>query len=117
MRLLVKVNYVGLLFPSDCDYAKIIDGVGRAQVVSEDGYGKTRQFKISDPDNVISVELIADDSIALPDVEKGPVIEALLKVQEEKDKLQSQVYQLQTELTKIRMAAKPPEVAKTDVPF
>jgi len=108
MRLLLTVEYITLLFGKDVDYSKIIGAMeGICKVEKTGPYGQQVWEKIKDLD--ISVQLVSDNDIRLPDqtTNRPESLTKLLEVASERDKLQGEVHKLENALKKIRETIAP----------
>lgn len=101
MKLLVGPSYGGsFLFPSDVNLSSLIEAFGKCIVVQSKGYGTDKHFDVQN-DAEIDIQLISDDSIALPE-NKTEQVEAIITLTEEKSKLQTEIYMLKRELENIK---------------
>ncbi|MCK9569779.1 hypothetical protein M0R72_12620 [Candidatus Pacearchaeota archaeon] len=110
MRLLVTFEYSTILFGTDCDYAKIIGAVEGATVVEEEGPYDARFYKAKAKHD-ITIKLLADGDVRLPDVARPESVDRLLSLAKEKDALTTKVRLLEQELKKIKEAVTPPAAA------
>lgn len=104
MRLLVKVGYEALLFAPNTNLQTLTD-ISNAQIVEEEGPYNQRVWKIKDNAEV-EVKLVSDTDIRLPEQrDENSAITELLKLAEEKNKLQSEIYTLKGKLASYEKAA------------
>lgn len=106
MRLLLKVGYQEILFGKGAPIAEIISALDGIKAVDSEGYGESKTYKVKG-DIHISVELINDNAICLPDGDKKNEYEAFHALATEKDKLQKKVWELENKLKTIEGAIKP----------
>lgn len=102
MRLLVDFGYTKLLFGKGVNYAQIIDALNEAKVVEEDGPWGERVLVAKDKE--LSIKLIDDDSVKLPETTRPEVVDKLLIIAKERDDLKQKVYQLEEKIKKVAEA-------------
>jgi hypothetical protein len=106
MRLLVEIGYNKVLLPKDCDYSAIIDAIGRGEIVEETGPYGQRVYQCQDGQTV-TITLINDDDVRLPNVARPPELEKLLEIAKEKEDLKIQLYEANQKLKKFEALATP----------
>lgn len=104
MRLLIEVGYQKLLFKPSASYAAIIEGFEGVQLVEEEGPYDARGFKPVTGNQEIGIKLISDSDVRLPEA-RGEILDKLLAVSKERDKLYLENAQLKSKLTAVEKAA------------
>ena len=69
MRLLIGLGYDKILFARGANVSELINAFDKAVYVRETGYGKERCYQPQDSEN-ISLELVTEDSVSLPESTK-----------------------------------------------
>lgn len=99
MRLLVEFDYFKVLFGKNAPIAEIISAFDGIKNVEQKGYGETTTYEIKKDTN-ISIKLINDDAVCLPDGESNDY-EAFHNLAQKRDELQKRVYELENKLKEI----------------
>lgn len=101
MRLLIELDYTKVLFAKDCNYAEIIRAIEGVTIVEEVGPYGNLCYKAKEGVDV-SIKLLADTDVRLPDVPRPESVDRLLSMAKERDALKTKVYALEAELKKIK---------------
>ena len=99
MRLLLEVGYQHLLFGPRAKAGPILKALDGALQVESLGYGESRKLVVKG-DTRISVEIINDDAVCLPDnkSEQSAQLDKLLAMQEKLSEAQSKIYKLEAQV-------------------
>lgn len=108
MRLLMQVEYTEVLFGPGAPIAEIIAAIDGAKIVNEEGPYDKRKY-VPKKDANVRFQLLADDSVALPEVSDNGFYETYRKLANERDELRSKVKELEKKLTAVAEATKEPE--------
>ena len=115
MRLLLTLGYQKILFGKGAPVAELILAVDGAALVTQDGYGANKRF-IPEKDSNIQVELVNEDSCALPEAD-STVFDKFHEVAKQRDEAMAKVRELEKQLKAVRGAVEPAAAKEPDVTF
>lgn len=106
MRLLLNIEYYKVLFGKGADVSELIKSFDGAIIVDEDRGGSFSGPTKYNPSREasMSIQLINDDSVMLPENDDGGEFENYHKVATERDKLKTEVKELTDKLKAIEDA-------------
>ena len=103
MRLLMRLDYRDILFPAGVNVTEILKAAEGMKVVEKDYSSGVLTVK---EDVAIMFELVADDSVTLPDAPNSSDYDQFHKIATERDELGRAVRDLKAKLKKFEEAAK-----------
>ena len=104
MRLVIKLDYNTFLVcaKDQRNVGEVLNAFGGGLICREEGYGKDRKFVPRDY-QPIGVELVADDYVALPDVDgDNPWMRGYKDAQEKLAAAHSELWTLRQEVKKLK---------------
>ncbi|HET54971.1 MAG TPA: hypothetical protein ENN33_07110 [Ignavibacteria bacterium] len=105
MRLLVEIGYNKILFGKGAKISELLEAFDGIKIIQEEGgYSEPKRY-IIDRDTEVSVRLINDDSVSLPEnqtrTEVKETLEMFHKLKDKNEKLETENKELKEQLEKI----------------
>lgn len=105
MRLVATIGYTTLVFAENVDYAKVIEALSTAKQVEKNGYGSDAVYVPVAHPAELEVRLATVAAVAGEVEGELPLIAQLRTVTEERQKLQSTVWELEAKVREFKKAA------------
>ena len=102
MRLVLELGYQKILFGKGAPIGTILEAMDGAKIVEKEYSSGSFTVK---GDVAVSLELVPDDSVTLPDTEKSADYEKLRELATSRDKLRTEVAQLKKHIKEIEGVA------------